>query len=107
VSAVPDGRVRRWTPLPAGRARAHTAAAGSSTHGDMANVDGCAPTHVKDLSPEGVMLGSVLAVATFFVPLPQIMKLVNNRNSYGMQPITLCFVIAYAILGSTAMIAVK
>jgi len=53
------------------------------------------------------MLGSVLAVATFFVPLPQIMKLVNNRNSYGMQPITLCFVIAYAILGSTAMIAVK
>lgn len=66
----------------------------------------CAPIDVE-VSGVGVAFGAALAAATFFVPAPQIYKIVKNKSSMGVAPVTLCFVVTYAIINVSAMVATK
>ena len=44
----------------------------------------------------GIVLGSVLATATFLLPLPQAVKLLRQRSSAGLSPYTLSLTVLFA-----------
>ena len=44
----------------------------------------------------GIVLGSVLATATFLLPLPQAVKLLRQRSSAGLSPYTLALTVLFA-----------
>jgi uncharacterized protein with PQ loop repeat len=83
--------------------RAMAGASAFATPSPLAN--SCAP--VSRLGVEAIVVGSVLAVVTLIVPIPQARKVVQNKSSAGVSVPTLLLTVLFgsANLGST--VAVK
>lgn len=54
----------------------------------------CSP--IDPVDTFGIVLGSVLATATFLLPLPQAVKLLRQRSSAGLSPYTLALTVLFA-----------
>lgn len=72
----------------------------------VTNMDAsCAET--QPVTVVGVLLGSVLALATFLLPFPQAYKLLKQRSSAGLSPLTLALTILFAGTNVGATVAIK
>lgn len=65
----------------------------------------CAET--QPVTVVGVLLGSVLALATFLLPFPQAYKLLKQHSSAGLSPLTLALTILFAGTNVGATVAIK
>ena len=55
----------------------------------------CSPID-KPVDTFGIVLGSVLASATFLLPFPQAVKLLRQRSSAGLSPYTIALTVLFA-----------
>ena len=55
----------------------------------------------------GVIVGSLLTVATFLLPFPQAYKLMRQRSSAGLSPFTIALTVLFAGSNAAATVALK